>query len=131
MTFLDGYQPAFWRRPEAYLDARIRAARSTFATLPVGRRADHATPRGRYLFGGLGPATRICWAGRRRLRVPPRRQPLITMIPGRTGPSSRVGGALLDTGRSVMSTPRRNRRRCGDGESETVPARPRPSSLAR
>jgi SAM-dependent methyltransferase len=32
--FADGYQPAFWRRPEAYLDARVRAASSTFATLP-------------------------------------------------------------------------------------------------
>jgi SAM-dependent methyltransferase len=32
--FADGYQPAFWRRPEAYLDARIRASSSTFATLP-------------------------------------------------------------------------------------------------
>jgi ubiquinone/menaquinone biosynthesis C-methylase UbiE len=32
--FTDGYQPAFWRRPEAYLDARVRAASSTFATLP-------------------------------------------------------------------------------------------------
>jgi hypothetical protein len=32
--FVDGYQPAFWRRPEAYLDARVRAASSTFATLP-------------------------------------------------------------------------------------------------
>jgi SAM-dependent methyltransferase len=32
--FTDGYQPAFWRRPEAYLDAGIRAASSTFATLP-------------------------------------------------------------------------------------------------
>jgi SAM-dependent methyltransferase len=32
--FADGYQPAFWRRPEAYLDPRIRAASSTFATLP-------------------------------------------------------------------------------------------------
>jgi SAM-dependent methyltransferase len=34
--FVDGYQPAFWRRPEAYLDARVRAASSTFATLPDG-----------------------------------------------------------------------------------------------
>jgi len=32
--FVDGYQPAFWRRPQAYLDARVRAASSTFATLP-------------------------------------------------------------------------------------------------
>jgi hypothetical protein len=32
--FVDGYQPAFWRRPEAYLDARVRSASSTFATLP-------------------------------------------------------------------------------------------------
>lgn len=30
--FADGYQPAFWRRPQAYLDARVRAASSTFAT---------------------------------------------------------------------------------------------------
>lgn len=32
--FTDGYQPAFWQRPEAYLDAGVRAASSTFATLP-------------------------------------------------------------------------------------------------
>jgi SAM-dependent methyltransferase len=32
--FTDGYQPAFWRRPEAYLDRAIRAASSTYATLP-------------------------------------------------------------------------------------------------
>ncbi|MHB2028596.1 MAG: class I SAM-dependent methyltransferase [Acidimicrobiales bacterium] len=32
--FTDGYQPAFWRRPEAYLDPTVRAASSTFATLP-------------------------------------------------------------------------------------------------
>lgn len=32
--FADGYQPAFWRRPEAYLNPRIRAASSTFAALP-------------------------------------------------------------------------------------------------
>lgn len=32
--FSDGYQPAFWRRPEAYLDPAIRAASSTFAQLP-------------------------------------------------------------------------------------------------
>jgi hypothetical protein len=32
--FTDGYQPAFWRRPEAYLDPIVRAASSTFATLP-------------------------------------------------------------------------------------------------
>ncbi len=32
--FTDGYQPAFWRRPAAYLDPAIRAASSTFATFP-------------------------------------------------------------------------------------------------
>jgi SAM-dependent methyltransferase len=32
--FADGYQPAFWRRPAAYLDATVRASSSTFATLP-------------------------------------------------------------------------------------------------
>ena len=32
--FTDGYQPAFWRRPEEYLDPVVRAASSTFATLP-------------------------------------------------------------------------------------------------
>lgn len=32
--FTDGYQPAFWRRRHAYLDPAIRAASSTFATLP-------------------------------------------------------------------------------------------------
>lgn len=32
--FTDGYQPAFWRRPEQYLDPAVRAASSTFATLP-------------------------------------------------------------------------------------------------
>jgi hypothetical protein len=32
--FADGYQSAFWRRPEAYLDPVVRAASSTFASLP-------------------------------------------------------------------------------------------------
>jgi SAM-dependent methyltransferase len=32
--FVDGYQPAFWRRPEAYLDPQVRAASSTFTQLP-------------------------------------------------------------------------------------------------
>lgn len=32
--FTDGYQPAFWRRPDAYLDPVVRAASSTFASLP-------------------------------------------------------------------------------------------------
>ena len=32
--FTDGFQAAFWRNPEAYLDPRIRAASSTFASLP-------------------------------------------------------------------------------------------------
>ncbi len=32
--FSDGFQAAFWRKPEAYLDPRIRAASSTFASLP-------------------------------------------------------------------------------------------------
>lgn len=31
---LDGFQAAFWRRPEAYLDPAVRAASSTFASLP-------------------------------------------------------------------------------------------------
>ena len=31
--FTDGFQAAFWRRPEAYLDPGIRAASSTFAAL--------------------------------------------------------------------------------------------------
>ena len=31
--FTDGFQAAFWRRPEAYLDPQIRAASSTFASL--------------------------------------------------------------------------------------------------
>jgi len=42
--FADGYQAAFWRRPEAYLDARIRAASSTFAALPA-HLVDAATRR--------------------------------------------------------------------------------------
>ncbi len=33
--FSDGYQPAFWRRPDAYLDPVVRAASSTFASLPA------------------------------------------------------------------------------------------------
>jgi len=33
--FTDGYQPAFWRRPEAYLDRAVLAASSTFACLPA------------------------------------------------------------------------------------------------
>jgi SAM-dependent methyltransferase len=32
--FTDGFQAAFWRRPEMYLDPEVRAASSTFATLP-------------------------------------------------------------------------------------------------
>jgi hypothetical protein len=32
--FADGYQPAFWRRPAAYLDPVVRAPSSTFALLP-------------------------------------------------------------------------------------------------
>jgi RNA polymerase sigma factor (sigma-70 family) len=31
--FTDGFQAAYWRRPEAYLDPEIRAASSTFAVL--------------------------------------------------------------------------------------------------
>ena len=30
----DGFQAAFWRRPEMYLDPSVRAASSTFASLP-------------------------------------------------------------------------------------------------
>jgi SAM-dependent methyltransferase len=33
--FTDGFQAAFWRRPEMYLDPEIRAASSTFASLPT------------------------------------------------------------------------------------------------
>ncbi|MFF4850189.1 class I SAM-dependent methyltransferase [Streptomyces sp. NPDC001194] len=33
--FTDGLQTAHWRRPEAYLDPAVRAASSTFATLPA------------------------------------------------------------------------------------------------
>ena len=32
--FTDGFQAAFWRRPQMYLDPEIRAASSTFAILP-------------------------------------------------------------------------------------------------
>jgi SAM-dependent methyltransferase len=32
--FTDGFQAAFWRRPEMYLDPAIRSASSTFAALP-------------------------------------------------------------------------------------------------
>jgi len=32
--FTDGFQAAFWRRPEMYLDPTIRSASSTFASLP-------------------------------------------------------------------------------------------------
>lgn len=34
--FSDGFQHAFWRRPEAFLDARVRAASSLFAVMPPG-----------------------------------------------------------------------------------------------
>jgi SAM-dependent methyltransferase len=34
--FTDGFQHAFWRRPEAFLDPRIRAASSLFAIVPAG-----------------------------------------------------------------------------------------------
>ncbi len=33
-NFTDGFQAAFWRRPEMYLDPDVRAGSSTFATLP-------------------------------------------------------------------------------------------------
>ena len=33
-NFTDGFQAAFWRRPEMYLDPAIRSASSTFASLP-------------------------------------------------------------------------------------------------
>jgi SAM-dependent methyltransferase len=33
--FTDGFQAAYWRRPEAYLDPQTRAASSTFAVLPA------------------------------------------------------------------------------------------------
>jgi SAM-dependent methyltransferase len=32
--FTDGFQAAFWRRPEMYLDPEVRSASSTFASLP-------------------------------------------------------------------------------------------------
>lgn len=32
--FTDGFQAAFWRRPEMYLDPGVRAVSSTFASLP-------------------------------------------------------------------------------------------------
>jgi SAM-dependent methyltransferase len=32
--FTDGFQAAFWRRPEMYLDPTVRSASSTFASLP-------------------------------------------------------------------------------------------------
>ena len=32
--FIDGFQGAFWRRPEMFLDPQVRAASSTFALLP-------------------------------------------------------------------------------------------------
>ncbi len=32
--FIDGFQGAFWRRPEMFLDPEVRAASSTFASLP-------------------------------------------------------------------------------------------------
>ena len=34
--FRDGFQHAFWRRPEAFLDPSVRAASSMFAVLPPG-----------------------------------------------------------------------------------------------
>jgi hypothetical protein len=34
--FSDGFQHAFWRRPEAFLDPRVRSASSMFAVLPSG-----------------------------------------------------------------------------------------------
>ncbi|HEV3282370.1 MAG TPA: hypothetical protein VG032_12285 [Acidimicrobiales bacterium] len=32
--FTDGFQAAYWRRPEIYLNPEVRAASSTFASLP-------------------------------------------------------------------------------------------------
>ena len=34
----DGFHGAFWRRPEAYLDPRVRAAISTYAEMPAQER---------------------------------------------------------------------------------------------
>lgn len=40
----DGFLGAFWRRPAAYLDPRVRAGMSGFAQLPAGT-ADHGLAR--------------------------------------------------------------------------------------
>ncbi len=68
--FTDGYQPAFWRRPQANLDPAIRAASSTFATLPD----EIVEPAIRRLQADLAsrawaPAPRLPRAQHRRLRV--------------------------------------------------------------
>ena len=59
--FTDGFQAAFWRRPEMYLDPEVRAASSTFASLPPALvfpgierlRADLQTGRWRETYGEL------------------------------------------------------------------------------
>lgn len=35
---IDGFHGAFWRRPEAYLDPRVRSGISTYATMPADER---------------------------------------------------------------------------------------------
>jgi SAM-dependent methyltransferase len=52
--FTDGFQAAFWRRPEMYLDREVRAASSTFASLtselvePGIRRLEHDLQTGKW-----------------------------------------------------------------------------------
>jgi SAM-dependent methyltransferase len=59
--FTDGFQAAFWRRPEMYLDPEVRAASSTFAALPPDEvepgierlRSDLESGEWRRKYGGL------------------------------------------------------------------------------
>jgi SAM-dependent methyltransferase len=76
--FTDGYQPAFWRRPEAYLDPVVRAASSTFATLPdaIVVPAIERLRQGR--LRGRRRQARIARPG----RSSKRRQPVDTRCPG-------------------------------------------------
>ena len=37
---VDGFHGAFWRRPEAYLDARVRSGISSFAAMPPDAREE-------------------------------------------------------------------------------------------
>ena len=63
--FTDGFQAAYWRRPEMYLDPRVRAASSTFASLPSELVDPASNAFGAIFRPGNGPSrTATCSAWR-------------------------------------------------------------------